>query len=130
MLQLSEGILTYALSRIEKLGALSRSPKARAKNLKSVEFHENPWTNDVLRGIRAPGTGFPFVIMLGTMRHRSGKDFCVIYRRNPVLLLEFENEPFSRWAIPASEDSINLLGSLKPDWQKVLSTKAKGLPQA
>jgi len=130
MLQLNEGILTYTLSRMEKLGALARSPIAKAENLKEVRFHENPWNNHVLRGIRAPGTGFPFVIMLGTMRHGSGKDFCVVYRRKPVLILEFENEPFSRWVIPASKDSISLLGSLKPDWQKMLSDKVIGLPQA
>ena len=50
-------------------------------------------------------------IMLGTMRRLRGKDFCVIYRRNPVLVLEFKNEKFERWIIPASAENIALLGA-------------------
>lgn len=118
MLHFTDQVLSYKLSPIEMLGALRRSPSARIENLKSVELHENPWTTKVLRGIRAPGTGFPFAIMLGTMRHRFGKDFTVVYRRRPVLLLEFENESFARWVIPASEENVKLLNSLDPNWPK------------
>ncbi len=49
--------------------------------------------------------------MLGTMRRLRGKDFCVIYRRNPVLVLEFNGEKFERWIIPASAENIELLGA-------------------
>jgi hypothetical protein len=49
--------------------------------------------------------------MLGTMRRPRGKDFCVIYRRNPVLVLEFKGEKFERWIIPASAENIELLGA-------------------
>ena len=113
MLKFDNGMLTYELSLIEKVGALNASPKASVLNLKSVEYQENPWTDKVLRGIRAPGTGLPYLIMLGTMRHGGGKDFCVIYKRRPVLVLEFEGETFSRWVIPSNEANLKVLESLK-----------------
>ncbi len=105
MLKIQDGQLTYQLSLLEKFGAFHGSPTAQIENLVSVSKEEDPWSTKVLRGIRAPGTGFPFLIMLGTMRHRKGKDFCVVYKRNPVLVLEFENENFKRWVIPANREN-------------------------
>jgi len=107
MLILDSGVLTYKLRPVEILGAFGKSPKANFSNLTSVTLEKNPWTTKVLRGIRAPGTGFPYLIMLGTMRHRRGKDFCVVYKRNPVLVLEFKNENYKRWVIPATENNID-----------------------
>lgn len=109
MLNVNQGVITYKLSRLEILGAFGKSPSAQISNLKSVTKDDNPWTMKVLRGIRAPGTGFPYVIMLGTMRHRKGKDFCVIYKRNPVFILEFEGEKYKRWVIPATQENLKVL---------------------
>ncbi len=100
MLENYLGSLSFRLTRLEKVGALSGDPTALASNLISVTQEQNPWTKTVLRGVRAPGTGFPYRIMLGTMKHKGGKDFCVIYRKNPVLVLEFQNEKYVRWVIP------------------------------
>jgi hypothetical protein len=113
MLKLVGARITYELKVIEKLGAFGNSPSASAANLVSYFREENPWTVKTLRGIRAPGTGFPYIIMLGTMWHRKGRDFCVVYKRRPVLVLEFENEKFKRWVIPATEENIALLNSTK-----------------
>lgn len=109
MLEIVDDQIRYNLSWVENIGALGRDPRSSLKNLVSVSRRENPWTTEVLRGIRAPGTGLPFVIMLGTMRYIRGKDFCVVYRRKPVLLLEFVGERFKRWVIPASESNISTL---------------------
>ena len=103
--------IRYELSWVENLGAFARDPVALLGNLSAVSRREHPWTSDVLRGIRAPGTGFPFLIMLGTMRRWRGKDFCVVYRRNPVLVLEFKNEKYERWIIPAAAENIALLNT-------------------
>lgn len=111
MLKVDGERIRYDLSWIENLGALGRDPVASLTNLTQVTRREHPWTSEVLCGVRAPGTGFPFLIMLGTMRRLRGKDFCVIYRRNPVLVLEFKNEKFERWIIPASAENIALLGA-------------------
>lgn len=102
MIEIANGYLHYRLKPIEVIGSFGLPPKAKLSNLVSVSYEENPWTKKVLRGIRAPGTGFPYAIMLGTMRHWRGKDFCVIYKRNPVLVLEFKEERWARWVIPAN----------------------------
>lgn len=96
------GVLTFSLSRLESLGACHRSLQAKKENLVGVSRVENPWSPSLLRGVRAPGTGIPFIIMLGTMRYRGGKDFCAIYKKNPVYILEFKNEEFKRWIINAN----------------------------
>lgn len=109
MIRISGGTIGYELRPIEIIGAFGLPPKANLSNLISVSEESNPWTTKVLRGIRAPGTGLPYLIMLGTMRHLRGKDFCVVYKRNPVLVLEFNNEKWSRWVVPASDENKRIL---------------------
>ncbi len=112
MLKVVGDRLTYELSALEKVGALASSPSADIANLISVTREENPWSTRVLRGIRAPGTGFPYVMMLGTMWHREGRDFCVVYKKRPVLILEFKNEKFKRWVIPATDQNVEIADGL------------------
>lgn len=112
MLISQDGLIKYQLAPLEKLGAFATSPTASVENILEARIIENPWTPEVLRGIRAPGTGFPFLIMLGTMRHRKGKDFCVVYKRKPVIVLELKDEKFRRWVIPATAESVNSLRNL------------------
>ena len=95
----NNGELLLSLSTIEVAGAFHQPPVSKLSNLVRVTRASNPWTTSVLRGIRAPGTGIPFVIMLGTLRYHGGKDFCVVYGRKPVVILEFENEEFNRWIV-------------------------------
>lgn len=115
MLKIQSDHFRYDLRWIENLGAFGRDPQALISNLLAVTRSDKPWTTEVLRGIRAPGTGWPFVIMLGTMRHRKGKDFCVVYRRNPVLMLEFKDERFKRWVIPDNQSNRDVLRQARPD---------------
>jgi len=85
------------LSLLEILGALHSSPEADLSEVESIEIEETPWVREVLKGFRAPGTGFPFLIMLGTMRYRGGKDFVAIYRRKPAAIINFHSGEFKRW---------------------------------
>lgn len=71
------------LSKLEQLGALHRGFTIPRGAIASDEVITDPWPE--LKGWRAPGTGFPWVIMLGTMRYRGNKDFCAIYHRRPAL---------------------------------------------
>lgn len=91
--------LTLKLSLLEKIGALHGDTKVAKSNLVSIENAENPWRSHILRGVRAPGTGIPFVILLGTMRARKRKDFTAIYRRRPVEIYNFKDCEFERWII-------------------------------
>ena len=103
--------LKYQLTPLESLGALAKSPTANISNLVGINNFDDPWKGRVLRGIRAPGTGFPFLIMLGTMQFWSRRDFVVVYKRRPVFVLEFKDEKYERWIIPAepNEELVNKL---------------------
>jgi hypothetical protein len=85
------------LSVLEILGAFHRSPEVDLSEVESIEIEETPWVREVLKGVRAPGTGIPFLIMLGTMRYRGGKDFVAIYRRKPAAIINFRSGEFKRW---------------------------------
>ena len=96
------GLYTLELSRWEKIGALHANPSAQSTTLVSITSVENPWTKKLLKGLRAPGTGIPYVILLGTMRYRGGKDFTAIYGKGPVEVYEFSGGEFTRWIISKS----------------------------
>ena len=96
--------LKYQLTPLESLGALAKSPTTKVSNLVSIKCFDDPWNREVLRGIRAPGTGFPFQIMLGTMRFWYGRDFVVVYKRRPVWVLAFKGEKYERWVIPVEQN--------------------------
>ena len=91
--------LTLKLSLLERVGAFHGDIRVAKSNLLSIENAENPWQSSVLRGIRAPGTGIPFVILLGTMRCKRRKDFTAIYRRGAVDIYTFKDSEFERWII-------------------------------
>ncbi len=87
----------HKLSLLEILGAFHRSPEAFLSEVQSIEIEETPWVREVLKGFRSPGTGIPFVVMLGTMRYSGGKDFVAIYRRKPSAIINFRSGEFKRW---------------------------------
>ena len=91
--------LILQLSLLEKIGGLHKDLVVSKDNLIKKTVHQNPWSKEVLRGVRAPGTGIPYVILLGTMRFKSGKDFTAIYKRRPVTVYEFKDSTFKRWII-------------------------------
>ena len=93
------GELILQLSLREKIFALHGNPRAKVSYLISTTESDTPWTKEVLRGVRAPGTGIPYVVLLGTMRFKGGKDFTAIYKRGPVRIYEFGAGEFKRWIV-------------------------------
>ena len=94
---ISENRVQLRLSVLEILGAFHLSPTVDLDQIESVEVIENPWVREVLKGVRAPGTGVPFIVMLGTMRYLKGKDFVAIYRRKPSAIVTLKSGEFKRW---------------------------------
>ncbi len=91
--------LQLKLSVLEKIFALHGDIWVDKSLLTKKVMVENPWRRDVLKGIRAPGAAIPFVVLLGTMRYRGGKDFTAIYKKKPVEIFEFKDAVFKRWVI-------------------------------
>lgn len=89
--------LRLKLSALEQMGACWPAPRAQLNQVASIEFRESLWSFDLLQGFRAPGTGFPLVVMIGVMRRLKTKDFCVIKRKKPGVVITFSSGPFQRW---------------------------------
>ena len=89
--------LRLQLSRLEQVAACWPAPRALVGQVESVEFVENFWTTQVLQGVRAPGTAFPYVVLIGVMRRLKTKDFCVIKRKKPGVIISFSSGTFQRW---------------------------------
>jgi hypothetical protein len=95
--------LRLQLSPLEQLGAFWPAPKALVSQVESVEFVENLWTTQVLQGVRAPGTAIPYVVLIGVMRRLKTKDFCVIKRKKPGVIISFSSGNFQRWIYTLDE---------------------------
>jgi hypothetical protein len=91
--------VVLCLTKREKLAALHGNLIAKKSDLISRKVVENPWRSQLLKGVRSPGTGIPFYLLLGTMRYKGGKDFTIIYRNKPVEVFEFKSGPYKRWII-------------------------------
>jgi hypothetical protein len=85
------------LSFWERVGALHSSPRVSLNAVTKVEFIDNLWSNKVLRGVRAPGTGIPYKVLLGTMRGREFRDFAAIKGRGAGVEICLNEGPFERW---------------------------------
>ena len=86
--------LRVSLSGKEELGALKKSFTIPLNQVANIARVSDLWVH--LRGIRAPGTGFPGVIMLGTTRYQGMKDFNAVYRHKPGHVVTLNNSEFTR----------------------------------
>lgn len=95
--------LTVRLGRWERLGGFHDDVTVPVSGLVEAMAVADVWEH--LRGVRAPGTGWPGLIMLGTTRHEGLKDFCVVYRHGPGLVVDLRDHEFARLVIsvPISE---------------------------
>jgi len=91
--------ITLKLSVWEKMGSFHKNISVSKDKLIKKTVHQNPWSKDILKGVRSPGTGIPYVILLGTMRYKGGKDFAAIYKRKPVTVYEFKDSNYKRWIV-------------------------------
>lgn len=90
------------LSFWERIFAFHGNLEAPRSTLASITRESHPWTRKVLRGMRAPGTALPYIVLLGTMRYRGGKDFTAIYKRKPIDVYTFTTGEFKRWIVSSS----------------------------
>jgi hypothetical protein len=89
--------LILELSFWEKMGALHGSPRIPAKSVEKVEFFDELWGSHTLRGVRAPGTAIPYVVLLGTLRGMKYRDFVAMKGRGEGVVLTLKSGPFARW---------------------------------
>ena len=100
-LSVDNGILSVKLSGWEKVGAVRRTDVSVPMTaVSSVKRLEN--ARDGIRGMRAPGTGWPGRIALGSWRTLRTVDFVAVTRNEPGCLIELKNERFDRLVISSA----------------------------
>jgi hypothetical protein len=101
-LELNGSTLRVRLSPLERLGAvIGEDPRVELAAVRSARATTDPWAE--LRGIRAPGTGVPGLIALGSRRSRAGRDFAAVYRRGPGVVVDCEGAPWARIVVSSGE---------------------------
>ncbi len=98
--------LVVGLSPLEKLGALRGDVHVPLAAVRSARVSARPWSE--LRGIRAPGTGFPGIISLCTRRGSGVVDFAAVYRGGPAVVVDLEGAHFDRIVVTC-EDADNVV---------------------
>ena len=91
--------LILALSPREKFFGLHSAPQGKFAEIISVRKVEKMWSWKIMKGVRAPGTGFPRVIALGTWRYKRGKNFLAVYGKRPGYVITFKSGEFQQWIV-------------------------------
>ena len=102
--------LTLELSFWEKMGALHLSPRTAIDSIESIEFIDQLWGSSTLRGIRAPGTALPSVVLLGTLRGRNYRDFVAMKGRGEGVVITLKSGPFARWIFTVRQPKSEISG--------------------
>ena len=107
--------LILQLSFWEKLGALNTNPRTSLDSIEKIEYIDQLWGSSTLRGVRAPGTAIPYVVLLGTLRGRGYKDFVAMVGRGEGVIITLKSGSFARWifTLKQPKEDILLLQSLK-----------------
>lgn len=95
--------IILTLSPREKFFGFHQSPKAKISEIVEIERVPNFWSTGRLGGIRAPGTGIPMVIGLGTWRKKGSKNFCAVYKKEPGFKITMKSGEFESWLFSSPE---------------------------
>jgi hypothetical protein len=88
-LVLDGDVLAVRLAGWERAAAFHGDIAVPLSAVREVSVEPEPWS--ALRGIRAPGTGFPGVIAYGVRRMTGGRpDFAAILGRRPAVRVELD----------------------------------------
>ena len=102
--------LVLELSFWEKMGALHLSPRTTIDSIESIEFIDQLWGSSTLRGVRAPGTALPYVVLLGTLRGRNYRDFVAMKGRGEGVVITLKSGPFARWIFTVRQPKSEISG--------------------
>jgi hypothetical protein len=93
--------LVVKMAEVEKFEAMHTDLHVPLATVRAVRVVDDAWPE--LRGIRAPGTGIPGVIAVGTRRGSFGKDFAVVHGRETAVVVELAGAPYSRLIVTNAE---------------------------
>lgn len=93
--------LVLHLHAVEKAEGFHADIRLPLTAVEAVRVVDDPWPE--LRGIRAPGTGMPEVIAVGTRRGGFGKDFAAVHGRGPAVVVELSGVEYGRLVVTTDD---------------------------
>jgi hypothetical protein len=93
--------LLVKMSEVEKFEAMHADIRVPLSTVRTVRVVDDAWPE--LRGIRAPGTGIPGVIAVGTRRGSFGKDFAVVHGKEQAVVVELNGAAYSRVVVTTAD---------------------------
>jgi hypothetical protein len=98
------------MAEIEKFEAVHSDVHVPLSAVRAVRVVDDAWPE--LRGIRAPGTGIPGVIAVGTRRGSFGKDFAVVHGKEMAVVVELDGASYAR-LIVTTPDAENVAAAIR-----------------
>jgi hypothetical protein len=95
--------VVLALSAGEKFWGFHKNPRAKIDDIVKIEAVDNFWKFSGWRGVRAPGTGIPGTVGLGTWRKMGSKSFAAVYKKEPGYKITFKSGEFEAWLFSSPE---------------------------
>ncbi|HEV8065779.1 MAG TPA: hypothetical protein VGP46_13140 [Acidimicrobiales bacterium] len=93
--------LVVKMSTAERLEAVHGEVRVPVTSISRAWAVPSAWPE--LRGIRAPGTGIPNVVAVGTRRGQFGKDFAVVHGTGPAVVVELEGADYQRIVVTTDD---------------------------
>lgn len=88
----------HATEKAEGFHGDIRVPLSAVEAVRAVD---DPWPE--LRGIRAPGTGVPKVIAVGTRRGNFGKDFAAVHGKGQAVVVDLTGAEYGRLVVTCDD---------------------------
>ena len=93
--------LVLHMSGVEKVEGMRGDVSVPLSAVTTARAVPDVW--DELRGVRAPGTGVPGMIAVGTRRGAFGKDFAVVHGHGPGVVVELSGAQYSRLVVSTAD---------------------------
>src|SRR5579863_9254562 len=110
MLVVAGSDLLVKMSEVEQFEALHADVRVPLSTVRTVRVVDDAWPE--LRGIRAPGTGIPGVIAVGTRRGSFGKDFAVVHGKEIAVVVDLDGAAYSRLVV-TTPDAENVAAAIR-----------------
>jgi hypothetical protein len=94
--------LVLHLRAAEKAEGFHRDIRVPLSAVTAVRVVDSAWDGE-LHGMRAPGTGMPNVIAVGTRRGGFGKDFAAVHGNGSAVVVELEGAEYGRLVVTADD---------------------------
>ncbi|HEX4127113.1 MAG TPA: hypothetical protein VHX67_05995 [Acidimicrobiales bacterium] len=100
-LQVDGDSLVLHLRALEKAEGVHGDIRVPLSSVRAVRPVDDAWPER--RGMRAPGTGLPDLIAVGTRRGSFGKDFAAVHGKGPAVVVELSGAEYGRLVVTAAD---------------------------